>query len=176
VRDAADVGAVEERIKGMGFHTSAMLRHFQEMRTFFIFLRVLLAAIGSVALLVAALGIVNTLLMSVLERYQEIGIAKAVGASDGDLLVLFLAEAGMIGFFGGLGGLFLGRVVSYGLGIAVNAYARSQGATEPLEVFAFPPWLLAGTVLFAVAVSVVAGVYPALRAARVDPIEALRRG
>jgi putative ABC transport system permease protein len=176
VRDAANVGAVEEQIKGMGFQTSAMLRHFQEMRTFFIFLRVLLAAIGSVALIVAALGIVNTLLMSVLERYQEIGISKAVGASDGDLLVLFLAEAGMIGLWGGLGGLVLGRVVSYVLEIAVNAYARSQGATEPLQVFAFPPWLLASTVLFAVLVSVVAGVYPAMRAARVDPIEALRRG
>jgi putative ABC transport system permease protein len=176
VRDAADVGAVEERIKAMGFHTDAMLRHFQEMRTYFIFLRVLLAAIGSVALIVAALGIVNTLLMSVLERYQEIGICKAVGASDGDLAVLFLAEAGMIGLFGGLGGLVLGRVVSYGLEIAVNAYARSQGVSEPLQVFAFPFWLLSGTVLFAIVVSVVAGVYPALRAARVDPIEALRRG
>jgi len=176
VRDAGDVTAVEEQIKSMGFHTNAMLRRFQEMRTFFIFLRVLLAAVGSVALIVAALGIINTLLMAVLERYQEIGICKAVGASDSDLVVLFLVEAGMIGLCGGLGGLVLGRVVSCGLEIAVNAYARGQGATEPLEVFAFPPWLLAGTVLFAVVVSVLAGVYPALRAARVDPIVALRRG
>lgn len=176
VGDAAHVAAVEEKIKSLGFQTSAMLKHFQEMRTFFLFLRVLLTAVGSVALVVAALGIVNTLVMSVLERYQEIGIYKAVGASDGDLLALFLAEAGAIGLWGGLGGLVLGRLVSYGLELAINAYARGQGATEPLTVFAFPPWLLAGTVLFAVAVSILAGVYPALRAARVDPISALRRG
>ncbi len=176
VPDAANVGAVEETIRSMGFHTSAMLRHFQEMQNFFIFLRVLLAAVGSVALVVAALGIVNTLLMSVLERHQEIGIYKAVGASDGDLVTLFLTEAGMIGLWGGLGGLVLGRVVSSGLEIAVNVYARRQGATEPLELFAFPIWLLASTVLFAVVVSIVAGVYPALRAARVDPIKALRGG
>ena len=99
----------------------------------FIFLRVLLAAVGTVALVVAALGIVNTLLMAVLERYQEIGICKAIGASDGDLVVLFLAEAGAIGLWGGLGGIVLGRAVSYGLEIAINVYARGQGATEPLD-------------------------------------------
>ena len=128
------------------------------------------------ALIVAALGIVNTLLMSVLERYQEIGVCKAVGASEGDLVVLFLAEASMIGLWGGLGGLLLGRRGLLRPGSRRQRLRPRSGATAPLEVFAFPPWLLAGTVLFAVAVSVVAGVYPALRAARVDPIEALRRG
>ena len=145
------------------------------MRTFFVFMDVLLAAVGTVALVVAGLGIVNTLLMSVLERYQEIGIYKAIGASDGDLVVLFLTEAGIIGVLGGLGGLVLGRAVSWGLEIAVNVYARTQGVTEHLALFAFPIWLLVATVVFAVTVSVLAGVYPAIRAARVDPIQALRR-
>ena len=112
VREPADLAAVEEQIKNMGFQTSTMLSHFKEMRTFLIFLQVLLGAVGTVALVVAALGIVNTLLMAVLERYQEIGICKAIGASDGDILVLFLTEAGMLGLLGGLGGLLLGRVVS----------------------------------------------------------------
>jgi len=139
-------------------------------------LQVLLAAIGTVGLVVAALGIVNTLLMAVLERYQEIGICKALGASDGDLVVLFLTEAGIIGLLGGLGGLLRGGAVSYGLEVAINAYARAQGVTSPLDVFAFPLWLLATTMIFAIVMSVLAGVYPALRAARVDPIRALRRG
>ena len=136
---------------------------------------VLLASVGTVALVVAGLGIINTLLISVLERYQEIGICKAIGASDGDLVVLFLTEAGIIGLLGGVGGLLLGRVVSWLLEMGVNAYARSQGLTAHLDLFAFPLWLLAATVLFAVVISVLAGVYPALRAARVDPIQALRR-
>jgi putative ABC transport system permease protein len=176
VGNPADLAAVEERIKSMGFQARTILSRFKEMRTFLIFLQVLLGAVGTVALVVAALGIVNTLMMTILERHQEIGICKAVGASDGDILVLFLTEAGMLGLLGGLGGLLLGRIVCWILGIVINVYARSQGATEALDVFAFPLWLLAGTTLFAVAVSVLAGIWPALRAARVDPIRALRRG
>ncbi|MGA2064354.1 MAG: ABC transporter permease [Thermoguttaceae bacterium] len=176
VRDLADLAAVDRQIKELGFRTTTMLSRVQEMQTFLIFLEVVLAAVGTVALVVAALGIANTLLMAVLERYQEIGIYKSIGASYGDLLVLFLTEAGIIGLLGGSGGLLLGRIVSCGLDIAVNAFARRHGITEPMQVFVFPAWLLAGTVLFAVLASVLAGVYPALRAARVDPIRALRRG
>jgi ABC-type antimicrobial peptide transport system permease subunit len=128
-----------------------------------------------VALVVAGLGIINTLLIAVLERYQEIGICKAIGASDGDLIVLFLTEAGIIGLMGGLGGLVMGRGVAWVLEIAANAYARSEGVMGHLDIFAFPLWLLAATVLFAAVISVLAGVYPARRAARVDPIKALRR-
>jgi putative ABC transport system permease protein len=169
-----DLARVEQEIQAMGFRTRTLLGRLEEMRTFFVFLDVLLAAVGTVALVVAGLGIVNTLLMSVLERYQEIGIYKAIGASDGDLLVLFLTEASIIGFVGGLGGLALGRAVSWLLQIAVNNYARSQGVTADLSLFAFPLWLLLGAVLFSITIAVLAGVYPALRAARVDPIRALR--
>jgi putative ABC transport system permease protein len=130
--------------------------------------------VGTVALVVAGPGIINTLVMSVLERYQEIGIYKAIGASDRDLLVLFLCEAGMIGLLGGLGGLALGSLVSWLLELAVGAYAQSQGVTFHLALFAFPYWLLLGALVFALVVSVLAGVYPAVRAARVDPIRALR--
>jgi putative ABC transport system permease protein len=176
VRDVADVAAVEERIKNLGFETRSMLSRFNEMQTFLIFLQVLLAAVGTIALVVAALGIVNTLLMAVLERQQEIGVCKALGASDGDVTLLFLAEAGLIGLLGGLGGLVLGRAVCYGLQLLVNVYARRHGVPQHLDIFAFPFWLLAGTTLFAIFVSVLAGVLPARRAARVDPIRALRGG
>jgi putative ABC transport system permease protein len=175
VRRHTDVAPVDRAIQAMGFHTRTLLSRLEEMRTFFVFMDVLLAAVGAVALVVAGLGIINTLLISVLERYQEIGICKAIGASDGDLIVLFLTEAGIIGLMGGLGGLVLGRAVCWLLEIAVNAYARTHGVTAHLDVFAFPLWLLTATVLFSAAISVLAGVYPALRAARVDPIQALRR-
>jgi len=171
----ADLAPVEAAIQAMGYDTRTLLHLLEEIRTFFIFIDVLLAAVGTVALVVAGLGIVNTLLMCVLERQQEIGIYKAIGASDRDVAVLFLTEAGTIGLIGGLGGIALGRLVSWLLEIGVNAYARSQGVTSYLDVFAFPVWLLGATVLFSAAVSVLAGAYPALRAARVDPIRSLRR-
>jgi putative ABC transport system permease protein len=174
VERPGDLFAVEEKVRRMGFRTQAFLDEIKEMRTAFLLLDTLLTAVGSVALVVAGLGIVNTLLMSVLERYREIGTYKALGASDGDVRVLFLAEAGLVGLLGGAGGLALGRVVSWVLEVVVNAIARSKGVDEQVVAFAFPWQLLAGAVLFAVAVSVLGGVYPASRAARVDPIRALR--
>lgn len=175
VRRFTDLKPVEDSIKAMGFETRTLLSRLEKLRAFFVFVDVLLVAVGTVALVVAGLGIINTLLISVLERTQEIGICKAVGASDGDLVVLFLTEAGIIGFLGGFGGLALGRAVAWVLEIAANVYARSQEITAHLELFAFPFWLLAATLLFSVGLSVLAGVYPALRAARTDPIQALRR-
>ena len=174
VEHPSRLAAVEREIQTMGFKTHAVLSRLEKARQFFVFIDVLLAAVGTVALVVAGLGIVNTLLMSVLERYREIGVYKAIGASDTDLLVLFLTEAAMIGLLGGLGGLALGRVVSWLLEIAVNVYAKGQGVTEHMAVFAFPFWLLASAVIFAVVISILSGLYPALRAARVDPIKALR--
>jgi putative ABC transport system permease protein len=170
----ADLFAVDTRLREMGFRTETLLGRLKEIRTAFLIMECTLTAVGGVALVVAALGIINTLLMAVLERYREIGTYKALGASDGDVRLLFLAEAGLVGLLGGLGGLLLGRVVSLALEVVVNAVARGQGIDGPVMVFAFPWQLLGGAVLFAVTISVLAGVYPASRAARVDPIRALR--
>ena len=175
VRNPSDLIPVETQIRRMGFHTRTVAGRFEEVRMFLVFLEVLLAAVGTVALAVAALGIVNTLLMSVTERYQEIGIYKAVGASNGDLAVMFLTEAGLLGALGGLAGLILGwgfaRVIEW----AVNLYAQGQGVQGHLALFDFPWWLLGAILLFSTVVSILAGIYPAMRAARVDPIRVLRR-
>ena len=174
VERPSDLIRVETRLKEMGLRTATTVGRLEELRTFFVFLDVLLAAVGTVALVVAALGIINTLLMAVLERYQEIGTYKAVGASDGDVVVLFLTEAVLLGFFGGLGGLALGRVVSWAIEFGINVYARQQGVEAPLDFFGFPLWLSLATVAFATLIAILAGVWPALRAARIDPIRALR--
>jgi putative ABC transport system permease protein len=174
VGDASALDGVEKEIKEMGYHTETILSKLQDMRKFFLAIRLLLTCVGSVALSIAALGIVNTLLMAVLERYQEIGLCKAIGASDGDLFVLFLTEAAIIGFLGGLSGILLGWLMSFGMEAVASNYAHRQGISGGLHLFAFPAWLLAASIGFAVVVSLVAGIYPALRAARVDPIRALR--
>jgi putative ABC transport system permease protein len=170
----SDLFTVDRQIREMGLQTETLLGRFKELQTGFALMDLLLTAVGTVALVVAGLGIINTLLMAVLERYREIGVYKALGASDGDVRLLFLAEAGLVGLLGGLGGLLLGRVVSWGIEVGVNAVARSKGVDAPLLTFAFPPYLLGGALLFALVVSVVSGVYPASRAARTDPIAALR--
>lgn len=174
VERPTDLVKVEKRLKEMGLGARTSIERLEEMRKFFVFLDVLLAAVGTVALVVAALGIINTLLMAVLERYQEIGTYKAIGAADGDIVVLFLTEAILLGLAGGLGGLALGSGVSWALEVAVNIYARGQGVEEAISMFSFPGWLSATTVGFTTAVAAVAGAYPALRAARIDPIRALR--
>jgi putative ABC transport system permease protein len=121
-----------------------------------------------VALVVGAFSIVNTMTIAVTERTREIGIRKAIGAGDGDILREFLIEAAAIGGIGGVAGIASGAVV-----IAfVNAHNAARGN---LELFALTPRLVAGALAFSLALSVVAGLLPAFRAARLDPIEALRR-
>jgi putative ABC transport system permease protein len=169
-----DVPRAEKEIRALGFETHSFLDQLAQVRKSFLFMEVLLASVGTVALIVAGLGIANTLLMTVMERSQEIGLYKAIGASDGDVRMLFLTEAGVLGFVGGLVGLVLAWVVAMILQWGINVYAAHQGIPQPGSVFRFPLWLLASAVLFAVVVSVLSGLYPASRAARQDPIRALR--
>jgi putative ABC transport system permease protein len=147
-----------------------------ELKEFFLFMEILLTAVGTVALIVAGVGILNTLTMSVMERYQEIGIYKSIGASHGDIRWMFLVEAAAVGFLGGVAGLILARVVSVFLSWAFTTYAAQYGIGGPDAVFVFPDWLLLSSVLYAIVISVVSGIYPASRAANVDPVQALRRG
>ena len=172
----SDVVRVEKQIQEMGFSTYSVMDRMKEMRQFFVFMEVLLSAVGTVALIVAGLGILNTLTMTVMERYQEIGIYKSIGASHGDIRWMFLIEAAAVGLLGGIAGLGLARVVSWILAWAFNTYAAQQGVDGPEAVFVFPLWLLAGAVLYSMIISVVSGMYPASKAANIDPIVALRRG
>jgi ABC-type antimicrobial peptide transport system permease subunit len=174
-RSPGHVPEIEDAIRRMGYDTRALATRLASIRQFFVFLEVLLASVGTVALLVAGLGILNTLLMSVLERYSEIGLYKAIGASSGDIRTLFLTEAAVLGFVGGLGGLLLAKGATALLQLAINAYAERQNVAGLEGVFLFPLWLLLGTIGFSIAISIVSGLYPAHRAASVDPIQALRR-
>jgi putative ABC transport system permease protein len=169
----AFVDSLKSRVREMGFRTFALIDQFNQLKTSFIYMDMVLAAVGMIAIFVAALGIVNTMVMSILERYGEIGIMKAVGASTADIKRIFFFESGMIGLAGGLFGLGLGWAVSRVINRVVNFFLAKQGLPE-IDYFHFPFWLLAGAVLFAVGVSLVSGIYPALRAAKVDPVVALR--
>lgn len=164
---------VEDQIKAMGYSAFSLNDALQSAKRAFIILDIVLSLIGSIALAVSSLGIVNTMVMSILERTREIGVMKAVGGSDGDIRRIFLIEASTIGVLGGVLGVALGwafgRVIDFG----ANIYIRSQGGTVG-NLFSLPWWLIGGSIGFAVIVSLIAGSYPASRAAKLDPIQALR--
>jgi putative ABC transport system permease protein len=167
------VEPVKKEISAMGFETFALADQFQDIQKGFLVLDMILLAVGMIAIIVASLGIINTMVMSILERYNEIGIMKAVGASDGDIKTIFFFESSAIGLLGGFFGLALGWVTSGLINRIVNYFLAKQGVPF-INYFSFPFWVCAGAVVFSVAVSLISGIYPAWRAARVDPVEALR--
>jgi putative ABC transport system permease protein len=173
VRSPKDVEAIEQAIKKMGFNTFSVIDATRSMRQFFAILDLFLGIFGSLALAVASIGIVNTLVMAILERRREIGIMKALGASDFDIKKLFFAEAGVMGVMGGAVGVSLGWMIGRAINLATNIYLRRQNLA-PEQIWFVPWWLIGGAILFAVAVSLVSGLYPAARAARLDPVQALR--
>ncbi|MFZ1946040.1 MAG: ABC transporter permease [bacterium] len=173
VKRPADMQAARGAIEKMGLHVFSVTDELREIRRGFLVVDSILGAIGTIALIVAALGIANTMVMSILERTREIGIMKAIGASEGQIKTIFFVEAGAIGVVGGVLGLVLGWAVTWLANVIVNARLLPQGEA-PMDLFHFPPWLIAGAIGFSVVVSLIAGLYPAVRAAAVDPIEALR--
>jgi putative ABC transport system permease protein len=167
------IDSVKKKIESLGFRTFALIDQFEEVQRGFVFMDMFLFALGMIAIFVASLGIINTMVMSILERYSEIGIMKAVGASDRDIQKIFFFESSSIGFLGGLFGLGLGWVVSLIINRVINYFLTKQGLPF-IDYFSFPWLLCVGAVIFAVSISLAAGIYPAIRAARVDPVIALR--
>ena len=168
-----DIEEVEKKITDMGFSAFSVADLLKNQRRAFILLDLLLGLVGSIALTVASLGIVNTMVMSILERTREIGVMKAIGASDQDVRWIFLIEAALIGLMGGLFGIALGWGVGRVINAGANYYLRTQGEAAA-NLFLIPWWLIAGGLAFALLVSLLAGSFPASRAAKLDPIQALR--
>jgi len=173
VKNPAQVQAVEDAIKKMGFNTFSILDASNSLRQVFRVLYAFLGIFGSLALTVASIGIVNTLVMAILERRREIGIMKAIGASDGDIQKLFFAEAGAMGILGGIVGVVLGWAIGQIINFGTNIWLKSQ-SLPPEHFWLVPLWLVVFSIVFAFLVSLVSGLYPAARAARLDPVQALR--
>jgi len=173
VKSPSLVDATEAKIKELGFGAFSLLDASKSLRIFFSVFDLLLGIFGSLALAVATLGIINTLVMAILERRREIGVLKALGAADSDVKQLFFVEAGVMGLAGGVLGVLFGWMIGAVLTFATNVYLKRQDLPG-VEIFAVPWWLISGAIGFAVLVSLIAGLYPASRAAKLNPVDALR--
>jgi putative ABC transport system permease protein len=174
VSDPVQLNEVRTRLSQMGFGSFSFADEFKQIRSIFLIINSALALLGGISLLVASLGIANTMLMSTIERTREIGIMKAIGAEDREIKQIFFVEASVIGLVGGV----VGALLAWGVDELANRlayrYILQPKGVEYLEFFWLPPYLWLGALALAVLVSVLAALYPAARAARVDPVTALR--
>jgi len=174
VSDPVALTEVRKKITELGFASFSIVDELDQIRTVFLIVDSVLGLLGGISLLVASFGIANTMIMSILERTREIGIMKAIGAEDREIKLIFFVEAAVIGVFGGV----IGVLVAWGIDGIANRLAyrfilKPQGASF-VDFFSLPPYLSIGAILFALIVSIVAALYPAARAARIDPVRALR--
>lgn len=179
VDDAKNVEAVSAELKDLGYNPTnfyaEMLKQSQQQ---LVIVQAVFGAIGGIAFLVAAIGITNTMIMSIYERTKEIGVMKVIGASIKDIQKLFLVESGFIGFIGGA----LGIIISLLLSVLFNTLTRSYfmnefqgtGATLNPKISVIPPWLIITALVFSSLVGVIAGYIPARRAMKLSALEAIR--
>ena len=174
VKDPVMLTEVRTKLTEKGFGSFSIVDEIEQIRTVFLIIDSVLGLLGGISLLVASFGIANTMIMSILERTREIGIMKAIGAEDREIKLIFFVEAAVIGVFGGV----VGVLIAWGIDGLANRLAyrfilKPQGASF-IDFFSLPPYLSLGAILFALLVSIAAALYPASRAARIDPVRALR--
>jgi putative ABC transport system permease protein len=178
VANANRVLDIADTIKNLGYQVYTPASFVQGINSFYVILQVIFGGVGAIALLVAAIGIANTMAMAILERTREIGLMKAIGATNRDVLSVFLGEAAGIGFIGGLGGVLLGWSAGQILNVLALAYFAGQtaqtGGLPPTVAVYTPTWLPVFALVFATLIGLISGLYPALRAATLIPVNALK--
>ena len=169
---------ITDQITNMGFQAYTPQSFVQGINNFYVILQVIFGGVGAIALLVAAIGIANTMAMSILERTREIGLMKAVGATNRDVLAIFLGEASGIGLIGGLGGIIIGWLAGQGINVLAIVYLANQagqmGGAPPSVAVYTPVWLPVFALVFSTLIGMLSGLYPALRAATMIPVMALK--
>jgi putative ABC transport system permease protein len=177
--DREKVLDIANQISEMGYMAYTPQEFIQGVNSFFVVLQVIFGGVGGVALLVAAIGIANTMTMAILERTREIGLMKAVGATNQDVLSIFLGEAAGIGFIGGVGGILLGWLIGELINVFGSVYLAGQssggygGMGSGISV-STPVWLVLFALVFSTVIGLLSGLYPALRAASLVPVRALK--
>lgn len=176
VKNIKNVKKIQEQIKEMGFGTYSLTDILESMQKASAGIQAVLGGIGAVSLLVAAIGIANTMIMSIYERTREIGVMKVLGAELSDIKRLFLFEAGLIGLSGGIIGIIFSLLISFLLNNAgLTLFINMFGYMEPgSKISIIPLWLILSSIVFATIIGIVSGYYPARRAMKLSALEAIR--
>ena len=183
--DRNTAGPVLDELSDLGYNASGMGSYLSQINSFFDTMKMMLGAVGGVALIVAAFGVANTMTMAILERTREIGLMKAVGATDGAILTIFLVEASLVGIIGGASGLAVCYLFQYVVNTAVSDMGSSSDTISFMNttisvsdlsgnLIVIPPELALAALGLAACIGVAAGLYPALRAARMTTVLALK--
>ena len=171
VDDVDNVTKVQKELADMGFQVQSQIDWLESSKQQSDKVQAVLGGIGAVSLFVAAIGIANTMMMSIYERTKEIGVMKVLGCDMGNIRNMFLIESGFIGFMGGV----LGIGLSYGVSLLINKFVGAQALTGMAgDLSRVPPWLSLAAVAFAIFVGMAAGFMPAMRAMKLSPLAAIR--
>lgn len=169
VKDVNSVSLVTQKLEDMGYTVFSIQTIISAISNVFRILQFILGGIAAISLIVAGVGIVNTMTMSIYERTRQIGIMKAIGASNKDILWMFLIESGTLGFLGGIGGVILSFILN-----AIITFI-SPFITQGVKLNVYSPfYLIFFAIFFAVIIGVIAGYFPSKRAANLSPVDALR--
>ncbi|GAA0085890.1 ABC transporter permease [Clostridium sp. CTA-7] len=174
VKNISDVSSVSDEITKMGYGTTSIQSMIKDVKSTFTVVNAVLAVIGIIIVFVASIGVINTMTMAIYERTRSIGIMKALGCSRGDIRRLFIVESAAIGFIGGLIGVVFSLINTQIIKVFLDGFLKSKGINDVPNIFSTPIWLVLGTIGFAILISIIAGLYPANKASKLDPVESLR--
>jgi ABC-type antimicrobial peptide transport system permease subunit len=172
-KDRNGVVSTQQTLESLAYGVSSLVDTLDSAQQVFGYVTWGLVVIATIALVVAAIGMFNTLTITLLERTREIGIMKSIGITDRVVLKLFLSEAAMIGLLGGVAGIILGLIVSLIIDQTVYRLAQYYGGSA-IHIFAWPNFFLLSMLLYPVILALITGLYPALRASKLNPLQALR--
>lgn len=165
---------IANQITDMGYQAYTPQSTVEGINSYFSTMQLIFGGVGAIALLVAAIGIANTMAMAILERTREIGIMKAVGATNNNILTIFLGESAGIGFLGGIGGVLVGWAICAVINALGGSMLATGGGMGTQLAASIPFWLPAFSIAFATLIGLISGLYPALNAATLIPIDALK--
>lgn len=175
VDDASNVPELRKQIESLGFLTTSPIDTIDQINQVFNFFNIVLVGFGAIGMIVAVLGMFNTLTISLLERTKEVGLMITLGARHRDMRKLFIFEAMLLSFVGAVVGISGAIILGQILNVAMNAFSQQRGVTEYFQLFATPWWLVLGMIGFMLIVGLVVVYLPARHASRINPIDALRR-
>jgi len=173
VNSRKDINPVKDEIKKLGYQVTTINDIMEQVDKIFLLAQIILGLIGGIGLMVSSLGIINTMTISFLERTREIGIMKAIGATDKDIRSLFFIESTLIGFFGGLAGVAIAFLFGSLVNGVINYLIRNSG--QELRLFVTPIDFAVVMMALAIVISIFSGLYPTHRAQKLQPIEAIRQ-